>query len=67
MLSLESDVILVFFIGIALSARSWSGVDKANLITALRVRNYEEASCTALAHQEPTFFSGRVVRIRNCD
>ena len=53
--------------GVALSARRESGVDKANLITALRMRNYEQPPRSALTYQEPAVFAHGVVRIRNRD
>src|SRR2546423_1153443 len=42
--SSESEGLLVFFIGLALTARGRSGVDNANLITPFRMRNYHKAT-----------------------
>ncbi len=49
----ESEGLLVFFIGLAFTARGRSGVDNANLITAFCMRNYHETPRHALTDKEP--------------
>src|SRR5205823_2853709 len=53
----ESEGLLVFFIGLALTARGRSGVDNANLITPFCMRNYYQAPRPALTDKEPPLSS----------
>src|SRR5256885_10734769 len=48
MSSPESEGLLVFFIGLVLTARGRSGVNNANLITPFCMRNYHETPRHAL-------------------
>jgi len=67
MSSPELEGLLVFFIGLALTARGRSGVDNANLVTPFCMRNYYETPRQTLSDKEPPLLADRVVWIRDCD
>src|SRR5438445_11299102 len=65
--SLESAGLLVFFIGLAFTARGRSGTDDTNLINTFCVCNYQEAARNALTDKEPSLLTDRMLWIGDRD